>query len=117
MRISRGAARFGAYIPALLLLALSTLGVAWLDFQPKGHGARTLVMFSPAMDGGEALRAVVQAGGSVVARAPLPFSLVARSDDPAFYARLRKAGAWLLLDATGKGGCYPFSVIADGSPP
>ena len=99
----------GAYLPALAVLAFSALGTAWLDYRPTDPSHATLALFSPGLSHEDAFAAVARAGGNIVSGAPLPFALIVQSNDPNFFARLRKAGAWLLLDATGRGGCTVFS--------
>ena len=94
-----------ALLPALGILAFSLLALGWLIYQPRDNAAPQLVFFSP-FDGGEAaLVSALGAGAKIIAKSPLPFALIVQSDDPAFDLRLKQAGAWLMLDASGRGLC------------
>ncbi|WP_439495926.1 hypothetical protein [Bosea sp. (in: a-proteobacteria)] len=55
-----------------------------------------------------AAEAVTLAEGAILARFG-EFGLVARSDEPGFAARLYGAGAMLVIDGAGRGGCLPQS--------
>ena len=94
----------GAYLPATVLLLASTILVGWLNFRSVDAAAPTLAVFSPQTTFEHALAATLGAGGNVIAKGPLPFSIIVQSGDPSFFDRLRRAGAWLLLDPKG-GGC------------
>ena len=94
--------------PAILVLVFSVLGAAWLQFRPVRDEAPLLSIFSPLTSENAALAATIAAGGKIIAKSPLPFALIVQSDDPDFIARMRRAGAWLLLDATGRGLCRVF---------
>lgn len=105
--IRAGSPREGtaAYLPAALLLVASTLAVAWLDFRATDAARPTLAVFRGDTSLNEAFAAAAHAGGSLLGRGPLPATFIVQSKDPSFLAKLRKTGAWLLLDARGWGGC------------
>ena len=109
MRILSPSERGGSLIPALLLLIVSTLAIGWLEYRPLDPKAPILVWFSPRYSTGATFSAVIRAGGRIVANGPVPFSMIVQSNRPGFFSRLHHEGAWLLLDATGRGGCLSFS--------
>lgn len=96
---------FAELVPALALLTVSTLTMGWLEYRPVDPHAPLLVWFSPRLDADATFAAAAASGGRIVARGPLPFTIVMQSDDPGFSQRLHRAGAWLMLDASGRGGC------------
>ncbi|GJD52242.1 hypothetical protein OPKNFCMD_5005 [Methylobacterium crusticola] len=65
---------------------------------------------------------IARAGGAILRPGGLGNVVVARSDLPDFVARLYAAGAWLVLDPAGAGGCAPPapsrppSSLASGEP-
>jgi hypothetical protein len=97
--------------PACLLLAFSVLAAGWLQFRPLPGNGPLLGVFSPFQGAEAATAAALAAGARLVSASPLPFALVVQSDDPGFRERLSAAGAWLVLDATGRGLCAPFDEI------
>jgi hypothetical protein len=90
------------------MLALSVLGAGWLQLRPLRDDIPLLSIFSPMANENSILAATIAAGGKIIAKSPLPFALIVQSDDPDFVARMRDAGAWLVLDATGRGLCRAF---------
>ena len=91
--------------PAALMLLGSFLAVGWLQYRPVRSDAPVLGVFSPFAGADAATRAAAAAGANIVAPSPVPFALIVQSDDPEFFVRMRRAGAWLLFDATGRGLC------------
>jgi hypothetical protein len=81
---------------AALVLAISAgLWGAMLAAQPAPSGAGPILVVAPPWGGGPA--AVIRAaGGWTVGPADAPLSALSAGADP---AALRRAGAWLLLDA------------------
>lgn len=87
----------------ILLIAIAA-GIAPLAVAlvPKS-GAPVVVIASPFGHG--ALAVVAAADGRLVAATRFESIVVGVSDEPDFLARLRKAGAFLLLDGRGLTGC------------
>jgi hypothetical protein len=86
------------------LLATSLTLVAWLQFAPQ-PSKPVVVFFAPGTDRAQALMAAVTAGGRIIGAGAWDNSIIVQSADPDFFRRLRAAGAWLIADATGRGGC------------
>ena len=79
----------------LLLAAWLGLSAAFAFVLPAGRAF--------AVVGGDAVRAVVDAGGLLLHAKGVV--AVARSNDPEFVRKLYAAGALLVIDADGVGGC------------
>jgi hypothetical protein len=90
-------------LPGTLLAASLTL-IAWLQFAPQ-PSRPVVVFFRPGISRASALLATVSAGGRIIAAGAWDNSLIAQSADPDFFRHLHRAGAWLIADATGHGGC------------
>lgn len=94
-----------AFLALGLLLAASTLPVfAAADLPGEASGTLAAV-FAPGTDRAEALAAVAEADGLVVRAGGWGSVLVARSEQAGFAARLRHAGAWLVVDPRSAAGC------------
>lgn len=78
-------------------LALSTVVVAGLAAQPR-RTDRMAAVFAPWESPGAVFAAASRAG-AVDAAGGYANILIVRSDRPGLAARLRKAGAWALIDA------------------
>lgn len=78
-------------------LALSTLIVASLAAQPRRPDRMAAVF--PPWDSAAAVFAAASRAGAVDAAGGFANVLIVRSDQPGLAARLRKAGAWALIDA------------------
>jgi hypothetical protein len=68
--------------------------------------ATVIVLAASASD---AAQAVARADGAILSRFGA-FGLIARSEQPGFSARLYSAGAMLVLDGGGRGGCLAQSA-------
>jgi hypothetical protein len=98
--------RAGSAILALgLLLAASTLPVFAAADLPGAASGTLAAVFAPGTDRAAALAAVAEADGLVVRAGGWGSVLVARSDEAGFAARLRRAGAWLVVDPRSAAGC------------
>jgi len=62
---------------------------------PAPEAGGVLLVVAPAA---QARALVARAGGAEVAPVSAPFAILATSGDADFAARLRRAGAWLVLD-------------------
>jgi len=88
-----------------LLLAVSMTPILAAADLPGGSQGTLAAVFAPGTDQAEALAAVVQAEGLVVRAGGWGAVLVAHSDKPGFAERLRRAGAWLVVDPRSAAGC------------
>lgn len=86
--------------PAMLSIALPIQ----LLTSPQA-GRPVLVIAAPWSTPAETAAVVAGAGGALLRGTPLPWMAVAMSDDAGFAARLRRAGAWIILDASRMPGC------------
>jgi hypothetical protein len=87
-----------------LLLASTTPLFAVADLPGASHGTLAAV-FPPGTDRPAAVAAVVGAGGLIVREGGWGTVLVAHSNEGGFAARLRRAGAWLVVDPKSAAGC------------
>lgn len=89
----------------LLLLAASTAPLlAVADRAAAEHGTFAAV-FAPGINKPAAVAAVVEAGGLLVGDGGWNNVLMVHSDERGFAGRLRRAGAWLVLDLRSAAGC------------
>lgn len=93
-------------IPATLCVALPIL----LLTSPQG-GRPVLVIVSPSLSAAETAMVVVAAGGALLRGTPLPWIVVAVSDDADFAGRLQRAGAWITVDASRVPGCLNAAQV------
>ena len=91
--------------PALVLLLAGFVTLGWIDLRPVGGDLPVVAVFAPWQGRAATWQAAVQAGARLVAPSPLPFAVMVQSPAPGFFARLRAAGAWIILDATARGTC------------
>ncbi|KQP55090.1 hypothetical protein [Methylobacterium sp. Leaf108] len=78
-----------------------------LAVSPARPGAAVLVLVAPWAGPDRAIGLIAAAEGEIVRGTAMSWLAVARSDRPDFAARLRRAGAWMIFDASGVGGCDP----------
>jgi hypothetical protein len=88
-----------------LLLAASTLPVFAAADLPGAASGTLAAVFAPGTDRAAALAAVAEADGLVVRAGGWGSVLIARSEQAGFAARLRRAGAWLVVDPRSAAGC------------
>lgn len=96
---------FAAIAAVAMLLALSTLPVLAAADLPADRQGTLAVIFPPGTDKAVALTAVAEAEGLVVRGGGWGSVLVAHSDRAGFAGRLRRAGAWLVVDPQTAAGC------------
>jgi hypothetical protein len=70
-----------------------------------GAGGPVLVVGAPGAGPASVAGIVAQAEGALLRSTALPWIVLARSDAGDFGARLRRAGAWLVLDGAALAGC------------
>lgn len=92
----------------MLPLALS-LGVPLVTLPPTQAGQPVFVVAAPWSDSGRTIELVGHADGAVLRGTAIPWIAIAVSPQPDFPARLRHAGAWIILDAALLTGCGPAS--------
>lgn len=78
-------------------LAVAATPLALLSAAPPRAGAPVLVIAAPWRDAGAIIAA---AGGAVLGPQTAPLATIATSDRPDFAARLRRSGAFAVLDGT-----------------
>lgn len=88
-----------------LLLLVSALPLLAVADQPGAARGTLAAIFPPSLDRADSLAATVSAGGLVVREGGWGSVVIAHSDEAGFAARLRRAGAWLVLDPQSAAGC------------
>ena len=94
-----------AALAVAMLLAISTLPVFAVADLPGNARGTLAAIFPPGTDKTAALAAVAEADGLVVRAGGWGSVLVAYSDKVGFAQRLRRAGAWLVVDPRSAAGC------------
>lgn len=89
---------------AFLLVASTTPLLAAADL-PGARRGTVAAVFPPGVERAAALAAVVEAGGLVLREGGWGTVIVVHSDEVGFAGRLRRAGAWLVLDPRSAAGC------------
>jgi hypothetical protein len=97
--------RLASWLPAALLLVVSPIAVGWAGLRPPADGEAVAAVFPPWWSAGEALAAAATVG-PVVREGIVPTLLVVRTPAATGAARLRAAGAFLVLDPQAIGGCF-----------
>lgn len=92
-------------LPALALAFISLIAVAVVALRPGAPGTPVAVFFSPYADADSALRRVAAAGGEILRPGAAASIVIARSDDPAFVARLYDHGALLVASGLAAWAC------------
>ena len=92
------------WLPAALLLCVTVVMAGWLMLRPDADRP-VLAWFSPRLSADQALAAAAAAGARVIDHGRLPTSLIVLPDGIDGVARLRTAGAWLVVNARNLGGC------------
>lgn len=94
-----------AWLPAVGIMLASVIALPVLA-APTADPRMAAGVFPPWWDQARSLAAADEAG-AVVAAGAAPFVMVVRRDDGQAAARLRAAGALLVLDPRLAGGCAP----------
>jgi len=94
-----------AWLPAILLLVVSFVGLAWLDMRPHDGPGPLAAAFPPWWSATEIYRAAATAEVAVVRMGGWSALLIVQAADPGAPGRLRAAGAWAVLDGRAFGGC------------
>ena len=98
----------------VLLLASTTPLFAVADLPAASRGTLAAV-FAPGLERSAALEAVAEAGGLIVREGRWGTVVIAHSDATGFAGRLRRAGAWLVLDPLSAAGCLISGRINTGA--
>jgi hypothetical protein len=98
--------RWPAWLGATALLLASFLAVAALSLQNSPGAEVMAVMFPPWWNSRQALLAAASANAAIVRMTALPAMLVVRPDAHEGLARLRRAGAWLVIDPQAIAACF-----------
>ncbi|MDE1900873.1 MAG: hypothetical protein KGI37_04405 [Alphaproteobacteria bacterium] len=96
---------FRDLLPALCLLIGSTAILGWMEYRPQYTGSPVFAVFSPFLTADQTRRIAENIGANIVTESRFPFALIVQSDAPYFSRRLHEAGAWMVLDASGRGNC------------
>ncbi len=73
---------------------------------PSDARSGVAVVFAPWVDEAQAMTRVAESGGALVRTGAFSFITVAIPKAPDFAARVRSAGAWILLDPQFLDGCF-----------
>lgn len=97
-----------------LLIAVSTTPLFAVADMPAASRGTLAAVFAPGAERPAALEAVVRAGGLIVREGSWGTVVIAHSDQSGFAGRLRRAGAWLVLDPQSAAGCLITGRINTG---
>ncbi|WP_233352016.1 hypothetical protein [Hyphomonas neptunium] len=89
----------------LMLTGLVALQIA--TFSTGSTRGQYLVIAPPGASQGEAIGIIGQARGGLQDITRFPNVVIASSSAPDFPEKLHEAGAWIVLPAPVKSGCYP----------
>jgi len=99
-----------AFLPACVLTASVLAGLLALAATPPERGT-VVAIFNPALEKRDLVAAARQAGARLVSGGGVAGTMLLYSDHPGLPERLRRAGAWIVLDPLGAAGC---ATIAHG---
>jgi hypothetical protein len=104
---------FDGFMKTLMLMAFAATSMALPVLMLSPSSAESdgvAVVFAPWVEEGQAMRRISESGGAIVRTGALSFIAVAVAREPEFAARVRAAGAWLLLDPRLLEGCFTSPV-------
>jgi hypothetical protein len=90
---------------AIVAANAAVIGAVLLATVAVPAGPFVAVVMPPWSDGSAALSAVARADGTLVAPAGRPWIVIAHGQHSGFPARLRRAGAWLVINHALLSGC------------
>jgi hypothetical protein len=102
---SISAPRWPVWLNAAALLVLSWIAIAALSLQVHPGTEVVAVAFPPWWSAQQVFQAAASANAAIVRDTALPALLVVRPDVFDGLARLRKAGAWLVIDPQAIAAC------------
>lgn len=97
----------GHLLIASAIAVASAAGLAVATDLPAKDGGRVAVVFEPGTDEHIIFTSIIAAGGLPVRSGLGGTVMLAEGPDDGFAGRLRRAGAWLVLDARAFAGCAP----------
>lgn len=92
-----------------LLPLMLSLGMPLVTLLPTQAGQPVFVVAAPWSDPVRTIDLVGRADGAVLRGTAIPWIAVAVSPRPDFPARLRRAGAWIVVNAALVTGCGPVA--------
>jgi hypothetical protein len=98
----------------VLLIVVSTTPLFAVADVPAASRGTLAAVFPPGVERPAALEAVARAGGLIVRQGSWGTVLIAHSNESGFAGRLRRAGAWLVLDPQSAAGCLITGRINTG---
>lgn len=98
-----------------LLIVVSTTPLFAVADMPAASRGTLAAVFAPGVERPAALEAVARAGGLFVREGNWGTVVIAHSDQSGFAGRLRRAGAWLVLDPQSAAGCLVTGRINTGA--
>ncbi len=105
-----------AWLNAIALLIASFVGVAALSLQVHPGREIVAVAFPPWWSAQQTMLAAASADAALVRTTSLSSLLVVRPGDHQGLARLRKAGAWLVIDPQAISACFSQRpILGDGN--
>lgn len=94
----------------LIVVNLTVMGLVLIAIAVVPSGPFIAVVMPPGTSAEATAAAIARAGGTLVAPARVGWIVIARSESGDFAARLRMAGAWLLLNPKVVSICGPRST-------
>jgi hypothetical protein len=102
----RTTSRWPAWLNASALLLASAIAVAALSLQIRPDTEVVAVAFPPWWSTQQVFEAAASADAAIVRTTAIPAMLVVRPDNHDGMTRLRKAGAWLMVDPQAVAACF-----------
>ena len=93
-----------SFIPALLFLAFSVVGLVGIVMKPSATGPVAVVM-APWASERDAFLAVAAADGDFLRVGAFKNIIIAQGRDPEFSERVKALGAWIVLRPLGGAAC------------
>ena len=106
--------RVATIMGVVLLIGASTTPLFAVADLPAASRGTVAAVFAPGVERPAALEAVVRAGGLIVREGSWGAVVIAHSNESGFAGRLRRAGAWLVLDPQSAAGCLITGRINTG---
>lgn len=114
---TKARAGLGAFVPALALALISAVALGALQMRPSDRtGDQVAVVFAPGTGLTEAIGRIARADGAVLRAGAFSNIVVAVGTTPGFVDRVKKRGAWLVVDPRGLGGCFVGSEATGTGP-
>ncbi len=98
--------------PVFLFLIASVFGTAAVALTPSADGRPVAAVFAPGLSWTETFQRAGGTGATVIARGGWDNVVVIRSPAPDLLRRLRRAGAWMIVDPMGFAACLGSSLLS-----